>query len=198
MDSSQHPVSLVLASGSPRRHDLLRSIGLTFTPHPPDIDESPEPGEDPLCYVERLATDKCLTVAKEYDPSSVCVLAADTTVAIDGAILGKPEDDHDARHMLGRLSGSTHLVHTGVCCAFNQQHRTISVTTEVTFDALPAELIDWYLSLGEHLDKAGAYGMQSGGAALVSTISGSPSNVVGLPVRETRALIASIAPGITG
>ncbi len=179
-------MDLVLASQSPRRHELLRTIGLTFRAHPADVDESWEPREDPRAYVERVALAKAEKVAHELDrDGSVCVLAADTTVDLDDDILAKPVDDDDARRMLQALSGRTHQVHTAIVGWTVGEIVADLVTTDVVFRSLADADIDWYLSVGEHLDKAGAYGMQTAGGALVSRIDGSPSNVIGLPLAET-------------
>lgn len=179
-------MDLVLASQSPRRQELLRNLGLTFRVHPADVDESYDEGEDPRAYVERIALDKADKVAHELDrDGSVCVLAADTTVDLDGDILAKPADDDDARRMLRAMSGRVHRVHTAVVGWTARDIVANVVTTHVMFAELTDERIEWYLSMGEHLDKAGAYGMQSAGASLVQRIDGSPSNVIGLPLVAT-------------
>ncbi len=181
-------VQLVLASGSPRRQELLRGIGVEFHVQPADVDETEHAGEDPVAYVERVAMAKAHTVVGRLGMNAtgqVAVLAADTTVDVDGAILAKPIDDDDARRMLRLMSGRTHRVHTAVVGWRITGVRTATVTTEVTFAELSDGEIEWYLSLGEHRDKAGAYGMQTAGGALVSRIDGSPSNVIGLPLVAT-------------
>jgi septum formation protein len=186
-------VSLVLASGSPRRFELLRRLGLTFDVMPADIDETERPGEAPAEYVGRVAHDKVLAVVAALgSPAATCVLGADTTVDVDGAILAKPDHDADARRMLTMLSGRTHQVHTGVAAWHAGHVESVVVTTDVTFAALDPAQIDWYLALGEHTDKAGAYGMQGAGGALVTRIDGSPSNVIGLPMAETVAILRSV------
>jgi septum formation protein len=179
---------LVLASASPRRRQLLASIGVTFVVSPADVDEAELVGEPPRDYVERIAVTKArAVVSRTHGPEleHAAVLAADTTVDIDGEILAKPVDDDDARRMLRRLSGRTHQVHTAVVGWTAQGEHAATVTTDVTFVRLGERNIDWYLSMGEHLDKAGAYGMQGAGGALVQRIDGSPSNVIGLPLAET-------------
>jgi septum formation protein len=184
------PVALVLASSSPRRQQLLRGLGLELTVEPADIDETELPGEPPIGYVTRVAGEKVATVAERLNsPSGVVVLGADTTVEVDGRILAKPVDDDDARRMLGLLSGRTHQVHTAVVAWAGGQSNTVAVTTGVTFTELDAGLIEWYIARGEHRDKAGAYAMQGAAAALVASIDGSPSNVIGLPLSETVALL---------
>jgi septum formation protein len=157
---------------------------------PADIDETERLGESPADYVARVACEKVMAVVDRLGrPAGVCVLGADTTVDVDGEILAKPADDDDARRMLALLSGRTHQVHTGVVAWCAGRVETAAVTTDVTFAGLDGAEIGWYLSLGEHGDKAGAYGMQGAGGALVERIEGSPSNVIGLPLAETVALL---------
>jgi septum formation protein len=190
--------ALVLASASPRRQQLLRGLGLDFTIVAGDVDETERPGERPVSYVERVARDKAMAVVGKLGfaaTGEVAVLAADTTVDVDGAILAKPVDDDDARRMLRMLSGRTHRVHTAVVGWRITGIQTATVTTDVTFATLTDQGIDWYLSLGEHLDKAGAYGMQGAGGALLHRIDGSPSNVIGLPLAETVGVLR--ACGVT-
>lgn len=179
-------MELILASQSPRRHELLRSVGLAFAVEVADVDESWHREEDPIAYVERVAQDKAETVAERLGgPVDTVILAADTTVDVDGEILAKPEDDADARRMLRLLSRRTHQVHTAVFAWTADGRHGTTVTTDVEFVRMTDELVDWYLATGEHRDKAGAYGMQGAAGALVRRISGSPSNVIGLPLAET-------------
>ncbi len=180
------PVRLILASGSPRRLRLLRSIGLELTAVAPDIDESPLDGEDPVAYVERLAREKVAAVPADGDD---VVLAADTTVALDGEILGKPIDAEDARRVLRALSGRSHDVHTGVAVRAGGRTRAAVATTRVTMTVITEDDIAWYVGTGEPLDKAGAYALQEGGGLLVATIEGSASNVVGLPLAVVAELL---------
>jgi septum formation protein len=184
---------LVLASASPRRLELLRTVGLDPVVDAPDVDEAVLPGESAVDYVVRVARAKCAAVAARQGADAV-VLAADTTVALDGEILGKPADHTEAAAMLTRLSGRTHEVHTAVVVSSGGLTLTELVTTDVTFGELAAAEIEWYVALGESFDKAGGYGLQSAGGALVARIDGSPSNVVGLPVRETLALVRQVSP----
>jgi septum formation protein len=184
--------SLVLASASPRRQDLLLGIGLEFTVVPADVDESQHPDEKPVDYVERIAHDKAMAVVAKLGmgaAGSIVVLAADTTVDVDGEILAKPDDDEDARRMLRMLSGRTHQVHTAVVAWRISGLQTATVTTDVTFVELEAATIEWYLATGEHRDKAGAYGMQGAAGALVARVDGSPTNVIGLPLAETVSML---------
>jgi len=169
---------VVLASGSPRRHDLLRSLGIAFRVVVPDVDESEQPAELPRQYVERIARCKVAAVSA---PDAL-VIAADTTVALDGEIIGKPTDRADAARILRALSGRTHTVHTAVACSFDRRTVAAVVDTDVTFVPLSDDDIAWYVATGEPDDKAGAYGMQGTGNAFVERIDGSPSNVIGLPL----------------
>ena len=170
---------LILASRSPRRSELLRAAGLEFEIRVAEVDESVEGGESPLAYVERLAEKKALAVAMH--PGEV-ILGADTTVAIDGEILGKPRDDEDACRMLAKLSGRRHEVHTGVCLRNGGRVRTRSASTGVWFEELTTAEIEEYVRSGEPSDKAGAYAIQGLASRFIPRIDGSYSNVVGLPV----------------
>jgi septum formation protein len=178
-------MTLTLASQSPRRRELLAQLGLDLRVVPAAADETPRPGEPPRAYVERLAREKARAVAGDW------VLGADTTVALAGAILGKPEDDADARRMLRALSGRVHQVATGVCLrAPGGREEAFSVSSEVVFAELSGVQIAWYLATGEPRDKAGAYAVQGAGGVFVREVRGSVSNVIGLPVAETAALLA--------
>lgn len=182
----------VLASASPRRRELLADLGLAFEVRPADIDESVQPGESGPVYVERLARAKALAVADTDE----LVLAADTTVDLDGDLLGKPVDADDARSLMRRLSDSTHHVHTGVAAVIVSDDgphvASTVVTTAVTFAPVPDEWIDWYIDTGEPFDKAGGYGMQGAAAIFVHRIDGSPSNVIGLPLDAVATLVARL------
>lgn len=178
--------ALVLASGSPRRRELLASVGLTFDVRPADIDETEHPGEDPRAYVLRLAVTKALHVAGSCAAGTV-VVGADTTVEIDGLILAKPADADEARAMLARLSGRPHAVHTGMAVAVagsNGDPWSRVTTTEVTFSSLDDATIDWYVDTGEPFDKAGGYGIQGIGGALVASVNGNVQSVIGLPLAD--------------
>jgi septum formation protein len=184
---------LVLASASPRRQELLRTAGISFTVQPADIDESPLPDEHPVAYVERLAREKALAVWATR-PNDL-VLGADTTVVVNGMMLAKPADAEDAARMLRLLSGRTHQVITGVCLVGpptekdqqnlrteNCEQRTASETTLVTFTKLSDSDIREYIATGEPMDKAGAYAIQGIASRWIPRIEGDYSNVVGLPV----------------
>jgi septum formation protein len=179
--------AVLLASASPRRHELLTRIGVPFTVRAPDIDESPDHGEMPVDYVRRVASAKAAAIAAATDE---LVIAADTTVDLESQILGKPIDDRDAESMLRRLSGRTHRVHTGVAVRRNGQELVEVCTTLVTFVALDDAAIQWYVATGEPMGKAGAYALQGAGAALVESVHGSVSNVIGLPMHVVIDLAA--------
>lgn len=171
---------LVLASGSPRRIELLRGLGLDFVVRPPHLDESVLPGEDPAAYVRRLARAKA---EAEASPGEL-VLAADTTVVVDGEILGKPADRADARRMLGALAGREHLVYTAVALADPAGGRAAEAleSARVRMAPMSDEEIAWYAATGEPDDKAGAYALQGIGALFVARIDGCHGTVVGLPL----------------
>jgi septum formation protein len=179
-------VRLLLASRSPRRAELLRQIGVAFEVRVPDIDEMPHDAEAPESYVQRLALEKARAVAAD---DGCAVLAADTTVICGAAILGKPRNHDEARAMLRQLSGTRHSVCTAVCLRAVGREHQCTVTTEVEFCVLGAAMIDAYIGSGEPWDKAGGYGIQGLAGALVRRIDGSYSNVVGLPLCETRELL---------
>ena len=188
----------VLASGSPRRRELLAGAGLRFVVRPAGIDETPLPGEAPANYVRRLSIEKTdASMAPPLANPAEIVLAADTTVDVTGEIFEKPLDTNDAYRMLRMLSGRSHLVHTGVTVsvpiAGACRSSTIVVTTEVTFADLEDAAIDWYLTTGEAMDKAGAYGIEGAAGAFVEKIKGSVTNVIGLPLAETLTLLRAAA-----
>jgi septum formation protein len=184
---------VILASASPRRADLLRAAGIAFEIVPAEIDERPRDGEAPAAYVERLARDKAAAVSAQHPRAAV--LAADTTVVVDDLILGKPNDEDDARSMLTRLSGRTHDVLTGV--ALTGAGRVLSAveTTRVSFVTMTDAEVEWYVKSGEPRGKAGAYGIQGLASRFVDRIDGSYSNVVGLPVALVWRLLKSLGPG---
>ena len=176
---------LILASQSPRRAEILTTVGWEFEAIAANIDETRFPTEDALTYVTRLAQRKAETVAKQTALRGL-VLGADTVVVIDEEILGQPQDDADARRMLSLLSGKWHQVVTGVALVRKGDVSQIMVghqTTRVLFAELSREHIDWYISTGEPQGKAGAYAIQGKGALLIKEIQGDYFNVVGLPLR---------------
>lgn len=178
---------LILASASPRRHDLLLQVGLPHQVIPAAIDESRHPLEGPVAYVERLAVEKARAVAASHPEH--CILAADTTVALDGLVLNKPRDLDEARSMLHALSGRNHLVHTGIAVSFAGVERSHVETTMVTFDTIPVDELKVYLASGDSLDKAGAYGIQGYAARWITRIEGDFFNVVGLPLAAVLHLV---------
>lgn len=180
---------IVLASQSPRRRQLLASLGVEFTVMPADIDESVLPGELPKVYVRRLAEQKAAALVVAADD---VVIAADTTVDLAGEIMAKPEDRGDAERMLRALSGAMHEVHTGICVRRGEIVVTDVCTTMVIFDTLTDEMIGWYLDTDEPYDKAGAYALQGSGGVFVVGVEGSVTNVVGLPLPVLVAMLAKV------
>ena len=182
---------LYLASGSPRRRELLGQIGVPFTTLPTVIDETPLPSEPAVDYVRRLACAKAqVGLASLAAPGAAVVLGADTSVVLDGRILGKPQDRADALAMLTALSGHTHEVLTAVALANSQRCEVRVVSSQVSFRTLSAAEIEAYWASGEPQDKAGSYAIQGLGAVFVADLHGSFSAVVGLPLCETAALLA--------
>ncbi len=184
------PASLVLASRSPRRAEILRAAGWPFEVLAADIDETLLKDEDPINYVKRLAVEKARVVAAKS--VGKLVLGADTTVVIGSEILGQPRDNEDARRMLTLLSGAWHQVITGVALVRQGGNRLELVdhrTTRVRFAKLTGEQIDWYISTGEPMGKAGAYGIQGKAAPFIEELEGDYFNVVGLPIRLVYELL---------
>ena len=180
---------LVLASGSPRRSEIMASVGWRFRKVVPDIDESLIDGESPEDYVQRLARSKAEAVAAEH-PGEM-ILGADTTVVIDNEIIGKPVDMEDARRMIALLSGRWHEVLTGVAVAANGETKVGLQRTRVKFAELSAAEIDFLAEEGEPLDKAGAYAVQAQAALFIEEIEGDYWNVVGLPINLVYRLVYS-------
>jgi septum formation protein len=174
----------VLASASPRREELLRSLGLSFTILPAHIDETWQEGETPAAHVRRLAREKAAAMAVKH-PQAI-VLGADTIVALDGLILGKPKNRKQAREMLQRLSGRTHTVFTGFTLAQESRNvaKTRVVRSAVRFKVISPDEMGWYIASAEPYDKAGGYAAQGMGASFIKSIRGSYTNVIGLPVCE--------------
>ena len=186
---------MVLGSASPRRSDLLRQLGVEFEVVAPEIDETPVEGESPVRYVRRLAIAKSAAVTA---PDDALVLTADTTVDLDGRILGKPVDRDDAAAMLRSLSARTHRVHTGVAARVGDRVVSDVVTSLVTFTPLTAASIDWYLDTGEYTDKAGGYAVQGAAGVFVQRIRGSVSNIVGLPLHTVARLASELGVPLVG
>ena len=176
-------MQLVLASGSPRRKELLAYLGVDFVVRIPQVDESVRSREIPELYVQRVASAKAAAIVGDV------VLGADTCVVLDGQIYGKPSDLAHAEAMLWELSGKVHTVITGITVQTKDLLLCEVVTTRVEFVSLDQSLVDWYLNLDESSDKAGAYALQGAGSSLVKAIDGSHSNVIGLPLVETATLL---------
>jgi septum formation protein len=213
---------LVLASASPRRRELLAQAGYAFSVHPAHINEDPLPGEDPIAYVVRLAREKAEAVLREIREQGtreqgareqgsgnseqktgvreqgseggeqLVVLGADTTVVVDGEMLGKPDDAADAARMLRRLSGRTHRVITGIALATRTRTEVAAEVTAVRFVTLAEEEIAAYVATGEPLDKAGAYAIQGRAARWIPRIEGDYFNVVGLPLALVATMLESM------
>jgi septum formation protein len=197
--------TIYLASKSPRRKELLRQIGVQFELLPlrefpverRDVDETPLPDEDPVVYVRRIARIKAEAAARIMMSRRLpqrLVLAADTTVTLDGEIFGKPVDAADAARMLKRFSGATHQVLTAVAISDGRELKEVLSTSDVSFRKLTDAEIQTYVATGEPLDKAGAYGLQGKAAVFVSHLSGSFSSVIGLPLAETWTLLREFDP----
>ncbi|MDO4697131.1 MAG: Maf family protein [Pasteurellaceae bacterium] len=186
---------IYLASASPRRWQLLEQLGLELFPLNSEIDETPLPNEDAKSYCLRLAVAKnqqAQGVRSSQQSAKLPILTADTTVSIDGLILGKPENELHAYQMLKQLSGRTHQVFTAVCVSWEQQQLACVQTSEVTFKPLSDEEIWAYIATQEPMDKAGAYGIQGIGGTFVRHLSGSFTGVMGLPLYETADLLTQI------
>jgi septum formation protein len=183
------PETLVLASASPRRAELLLSAGFVFTVDPADVDESERPGEPPEAYVLRVAGDKARAVAARRREPAEIVLGADTTVVVNGEILAKPADESDAARMLELLAGTEHHVFTGVVAVSGGRELAEVVDTRVRLLPLEIDEIRWYVATGEPMGKAGAYAIQGRAARFIDRIEGSWSNVVGLPVATVDRMI---------
>ena len=184
--------TLILASASPRRRELLAQAGFVFEVHPAHISEDPLTGEDPIAYVVRLAREKAQAVFDELRDPDAIVLGADTTVTLDEHILGKPEDAADAARMLRLLSGRTHRVMTGVAVVTAKGAEVAAEVTGVRFLALSDKEIAAYVATGEPTDKAGAYAIQGRAARWIPRIEGCYFNVVGLPLALVSTMLEAI------
>jgi nucleoside triphosphate pyrophosphatase len=171
---------LILASSSPRRREILTNAGIAFTVEAANVPEEPRADESPMDCAQRLAREKALAIRQKR--SADLVLGADTIVVVGGEILGKPTDEKDAERMLRLLSGRSHEVTTGVCVAGPGFEDTSAETTTVRVDPIAEEDIRFYVSTGEPMDKAGAYGIQGIASRWISRIEGDYFNVVGLPI----------------
>ena len=184
---------LVLASGSPRRSELLQQIGLSFEVHAVGMDESMLPDEAVLEHVNRLAKAKARLAYRDLaaENRDLVVLAADTVVEIGGEVLGKPADSRQAASFLARLSGNRHKVHTAVAVVTGDDELSAVSSSEVEFAKLTDAQISAYVATGEPLDKAGAYAIQGIAAQFITHLSGSYSGVMGLPLYETASLLSA-------
>ncbi len=172
---------IVLASRSPRRKDILEKLNWSFVIDPPDIDESPLKDESPINYVQRISAAKADLVARRHDQQCI-VIAADTTVELNGEIFGQPRDLDEARLMIQKLSGKTHNVHTAISVRHNRETANAVDTASVTMREVSSEMLEWYIGTGESIGKAGAYAVQGHGAAMVADLAGEIDTVIGLPV----------------
>jgi septum formation protein len=178
---------LILASGSPRRAEILTSVGWPFKKIVPSIDESELPGENPEEYVKRLAKEKAEAIS--IDHPSETILGADTTVVIDKQIIGKPKDKEDARRMISLLSGNWHEVLTGVAIVRNGSTSVGIQKTRVKFSDMTDREIKYLVECGDPLDKAGGYAVQAQAALFIEGIEGDYWNVVGLPINLVYSLV---------
>ena len=194
-------MNLYLASGSPRRREILENLGFKVIRIPADIDETPRSDENAADYVQRMAREKNAAAVAQWfaahgGPPEYPILTADTTVAYQNHILGKPETEAQAAEMLARLSGRTHQVLTAVYVYWQGKARGVLQTSDVRFKTLSAEEISAYIRSGEPMDKAGAYGIQGLGGVFVEHLQGSFTGVMGLPVYETAAPLKQFGFGV--
>ena len=186
-------MTLILASASPRRAELLTSAGFAFEVIAADVDETPRRGEPAEAYALRVARDKAAAVFHRCRESGTAILGADTVVVLNGEILGKPNDSADARRMLRLLSNAAHDVHTGVVIRTPMGERATVTTTRVRFRAMDDSEIEWYVASGEPEGKAGAYAIQGRASRFIDRIEGSWSNVVGLPIADVYRLLKELS-----
>ncbi len=187
-------MQLILASGSPRRKELLSLFHIPFTVVPADVDETMDPAKAPCDEVARLSAKKARAVKREPDD---VVIAADTIVVCEGKVLGKPKSEENAYHMLSLLSGRDHQVMTGCTVLRGEKCETFTEVTDLHFRTLSEREIRAYIASGEPMDKAGAYGIQGGAALFCRRMEGDYYNVMGLPVCRLWQTLQSIAPELT-
>jgi septum formation protein len=193
--NTTEPSPLILASGSPRRRELLGQAGIRIDIRPADIPEVEQAGETPMAFAQRLARSKALTVAQRIGTAPPrWVLGADTIVVVENDILGKPRDEKHAMELLERLTGRGHCVVTAVALASSETLRVRDITVEsrVEMRDVRRDELAAYVATGESLDKAGGYAVQGGARSFVTKIVGSETNVIGLPMDETLALLAEV------
>lgn len=186
-------MQIILASQSPRRRELLALLRVPFTVKVADIDETMDPSKAAYDEVARLSYEKAVAVERERDD---VVIAADTIVVCDGAVLGKPKDEAQAKQMLAMLSGRAHQVMTGMTVLRHQRAITSTTVTDIHFRALSEKEIEDYVATGEPMDKAGAYGIQGGAALFAEKMQGDYYNVMGLPVCRLFQMLRQAAPEI--
>lgn len=182
--------NLILASSSPRRKELLEQVGMKFEIFSPDVDESVLQNESIENYVERLAVAKAQAVLKRF-PDTI-VIAADTSLSLDGQIIGKPDSKQHAFEIWSSISGRQHEIFSGICVASSKKNISQIVCTQVEFQMLKPNDMETYWATGEPLGKAGAYAIQGYGGRFIPRIEGSYSNVVGLPLHETMQLYTEV------
>ena len=190
-------MSIILASASPRRQQLLRQMGLTFSVEVANVEEKISVRDQPRDAVMRLSAQKAFAVATAHSMDDI-IIAADTIVALNGRILGKPSDAADAKRMLRMLSGKTHHVLTAFTVIRGDQNRTRFDEATVQFRELTDREIDAYVATGEPLDKAGAYGVQGEGGKLIAAIHGDYYTVMGLPIGHLASILHRFGVHITG
>lgn len=187
---------LILASGSPRRKQLLQQVGLDVVVEAVPIDETPRDQETARDYVQRMALEKSIAAQRQHDVDCI-VITADTIGCVDECILVKPRDKADAFRMWQQMSGREHCVMTAVCVAKGDIRLSACVSTSVAFVTLTSDMMESYWQTGEPADKAGGYAIQGRGAAWVTAIHGSYPNVVGLPLVETLALLKQVKAAVS-
>ncbi|HOM28729.1 MAG TPA: Maf family protein [Deltaproteobacteria bacterium] len=182
-------MQIILSSGSPRRRELLTLLGVPFQVVVPEVPETPRADEAPRRFCSRVALEKAMSASARH-PGAV-VIGADTIVVKDGAILGKPVDEHQAREFLSLLQGDVHDVYTGYAIVGHRRSIRRVVRSRVRFKPMTSRNIDWYIQTGEPMDKAGAYAAQGIGSLFIESVSGSYTNVIGLPMAELIEDLAS-------
>ena len=182
-------MKIILASKSPRRRKMLKELGIKYKLWAGEADESVDREYRPDVLVRLLAKRKASACAKDIADNNTLIISADTVVALNGKILGKPRDDEDAFNMLRSMSGTTHYVYSGVCAIYNGKAVCASEKTKIKFRDISDKEIERYLATGEHKDKAGSYGIQEKGGYFVESVCGDINNVVGLPVLKLRNMI---------
>ena len=182
-------MKILLASKSPRRRKMLKELGIKYTLWNGEVDETVNREYKPHSLVKILAKRKAMAAYNDIKPKDTLIISADTVVALNGKILGKPKDDEDARNMLRSMSGTNHSVYSGVAAVYNGKVVSDYQKTDIKFRNITDKEIERYLNTGEHKDKAGSYGIQEKGGYFVEKVNGDINNVVGLPVLKLRDMI---------